>query len=299
MLRIDASLCEMIHASSLEVTYFTTVSVEMFYLPVQAGETGAIEVTWLNSGTDQRALVAATIEGATNLEVARVSTDGSPQQDDRVGPNLAQMQLDSTQDSALLSALTVFGSGVPEIVGPDHMLDDHPTVPESTFHEMKFQAGHIAANGPGTHTFGFQNTNALGYMDYAMIVTSFTQVPEPGFAAAATRWKRDARKRRAPNASFATCEMAVRALFGLTEAASRPEHAWSTRPEIHPNSSTSCFSGARDEGQPPGALALGRCRVRARRAGNAPRRAAPPHVRIWWRRRRGRPGERRVLDGRA
>ena len=175
---------EMIHASSLEVTYFTTVSVEMFYLPVQAGETGAIEVTWLNSGTDQRALVAATIEGATNLEVARVSTDGSPQQDDRVGPNLAQMQLDSTQDSALLSALTVFGSGVPEIVGPDHMLDDHPTVPESTFHEMKFQAGHIAANGPGTHTFGFQNTNALGYMDYAMIVASFTQVPEPGFAAA-------------------------------------------------------------------------------------------------------------------
>ena len=175
---------EMIHASSLEVTYFTTVSVEMFYLPVQAGETGAIDVTWLNIGTDQRALVAATVEGATNLEVARVSTDGSPQQDDRVGPNLAQMQLDLTQDSALLSALTVFGSGVPEIVGPDHILDDHPTVPESTFHEMKFQAGHVAANGPGTHTIGFQNTNALGYMDYAMIVASFTQVPEPGFAAA-------------------------------------------------------------------------------------------------------------------
>ena len=64
------------------------------------------------------------------------------------------------------------------------MLDDHPTVPESTFHEMKFQAGHVEADGPGSHTIGFQNTNPLGYMDYAMIVASFTQVPEPGFAAA-------------------------------------------------------------------------------------------------------------------
>lgn len=47
---------------------------------------------------------------------------------------------------------------------------------------MKFQAGHVEAPGASTHTIGYRNTNALGFMDYAMIVASFTAVPEPGFA---------------------------------------------------------------------------------------------------------------------
>ncbi|MGB0620925.1 MAG: hypothetical protein ACPGVZ_15810 [Myxococcota bacterium] len=173
---------EMIHASSLEVTYLTTIAVEMFYLPVEAGEVGDIAVTWRRNGTDQRALVAATVAGASDLEIARVWTDGSPQGNGRIGPNVAEIQMNATGASALLSAFTAFGNGVPEITGPDHVLDDHPTVPESTFHEMKFQAGHVEAPGASAHTIGFRNTNALGFMDYAMIVASFTAVPEPGFA---------------------------------------------------------------------------------------------------------------------
>lgn len=120
---------EMIHASSLEVTYSTTIAVEMFYLPVEAGEIGDIAVTWRRSGTDQRALVAATVAGASDLEIARVWTDGSRQGNGRIGPNVAEIQMNATGASALLSAFTAFGNGVPEIIGLDHVLDDHPTVP--------------------------------------------------------------------------------------------------------------------------------------------------------------------------
>jgi len=170
---------QMIHAASMEVTYFTTLSVEMFYLPVVAGESGAIDVVWGHSGTDQRGLVAATLEDATDLEFARVFTDGLVQQDGRTGPNLAQVDVASTRESVLLSAFTVLGSGIPEIVGARHALDGYPTVPESAFHDMKLQAGHMIATGAGNQRLGYRNTNPRGYMDYAMIVTSFTRVPEP------------------------------------------------------------------------------------------------------------------------
>lgn len=170
---------EMIHAASMDVTYFTTLAVEMFYLPVTAGESGAIDVVWARSGTDQRGLVAATVEGATDLEFARVYTDGSVQQNGRIGPHRAQVDVAATRDSALLSAFTVLGAGIPAIVGGNHVLDGYPTVPETDFHDMKFLAGHVSSPGARAYSLGYRNTRATGYMDYAMIVASFTRVPEP------------------------------------------------------------------------------------------------------------------------
>ncbi|MEM9174489.1 MAG: hypothetical protein AAGC67_04585 [Myxococcota bacterium] len=203
---------EMIHASSLEVSYFATLSAELFYLPVAAGASGPIEVAWSHDGTDQRALIAATVEGATDLAFARVYTGGEVRQDGRTGPNTAAATISSGGPAAILSAVTVFGSGIPESLGGTHVLDAHPTVPESRFHEVKVQGGHVLTTGPGDHTVGFQNTRPTGYMDYAMVVASFTRVPEPslgtgllfGALALATRGRRAQGKNAASFGSVAS-----------------------------------------------------------------------------------------------
>ena len=173
----------MIHAASTEVTYFATLSVEIFYLPVASGDAGAITVTYDSAGTDQRGLIAATIEGATALRTTRLFTDGAVAQEGRTGPNLATGRLATQGASVLLSAITVFGRGIPEAAGEGHVLDAHPTQPEIEFHEVKFQGGHRSAPNPASTSLGFRNTNPRGFMDYAMAVASFSAVPEPAFGA--------------------------------------------------------------------------------------------------------------------
>ncbi|MGB0619537.1 MAG: DUF4215 domain-containing protein [Myxococcota bacterium] len=158
---------EMIHVSSVEVTYSTTTSVEMFYLPVTAGESGAIVVDYVRPGTDQRGMVVSTLTGVDTIELFQNSNGG--------GPNLAQDTVTTTRaNSVILSAFTDFGDGIPEEVGTAHVLDGYPTVPETDYHEMKLQTGHVDASSPGDYTLGFQNTRATGYMDYALILAVFS-----------------------------------------------------------------------------------------------------------------------------
>ena len=158
---------EMIHISSVEVTYATTISVEMFYLPVSAGDAGPIVVDYVRSGTDQRGMVVATLTGVDTVELFQNSNGG--------GPNLAQDTITTTRaDALVLSAFTDFGDGIPEEVGTGHVLDGYPTVPETDYHEMKLQAGHVEAASPGDYTLGYQNTRATGYMDFALILAVFS-----------------------------------------------------------------------------------------------------------------------------
>ena len=158
---------EMIHLSSLEVTHATTISVEMFYLPVTAGDSGAIVVDYGFTGTDQKALVASTLVGVDTIETLQSSNAG--------GPNLAEDTITTTRpDSLILSVFTAYGSGITEEVGVSHVLDAFPTVPETDFHEMKMQTGHINATAPGSFTLGYQNTRASGYMDHVMLLAVFS-----------------------------------------------------------------------------------------------------------------------------
>ncbi len=158
---------EMIHISSVEVTHARTISVEMFYLPVTAGRSGAIVVDYDFSGTDQKALVASTLVGVDTVETIQSSNAG--------GPNLAEDTIATTRgDSLILSVFTAFGSGITEEVGVDHVLDAFPTVPDADFHEMKMQAGHVNATAPGSFTLGYQNTRASGYMDHVMMLAVFS-----------------------------------------------------------------------------------------------------------------------------
>lgn len=158
---------EMIHLSSLEVTHARTISVEMFYLPVTAGDSGEIVVDYGFAGTDQKALVASTLVGVDTIETLQSSNAG--------GPNLAEDTITTTRpDSLVLSVFTAFGSGITEEVGVSHVLDAFPTVPETDFHEMKMQTGHIDATAPGSFTLGYQNTRASGYMDHVMLLAVFS-----------------------------------------------------------------------------------------------------------------------------
>ena len=161
---------QMIHISSVEVTYATTISVEMFYLPVTAGDSGAIVVDYDFSGTDQKALVASTLVGVDTIETLQSTNAG--------GPNLAEDTITTTRpDSLVLSVFTTYGNGITEEVGVGHVLDAFPTVPEADFHEMKMQTGHVDATVPGSFTLGYQNTRASGYMDHVMLLAVFSSTP--------------------------------------------------------------------------------------------------------------------------
>lgn len=166
---------EMIHAASTDVTYFATISVEMFYLPVRAGQSGAIQVDYGFDGTDAKGLIASTLVGVDRIARVQTLTDGAVEQDGRTGPNLAQYAMRTTGDGVVVSAFTDFGSGIPEAVGSGHALDGYPTVPESVFHELKVMGGHVIAPAAGDYTLGFRNTNPAGFMDYAMIVATFAR----------------------------------------------------------------------------------------------------------------------------
>jgi len=164
---------QMMHVSSMEVTYFDTLSTEMFYLPVLAGESGAIAIDYGFSGTDEKGLIAATLVGVTRLASVQTYTDGEVTQANRIGPNLAQAAFATPASGVVMSGVTILGAGIPAIVGAGHDLDGYPTVPESDYHQSKVLAGHVLAPSPGTYTLGYQNTRPTGYMDYAMIIASF------------------------------------------------------------------------------------------------------------------------------
>lgn len=166
---------DMIHVSSLEVSYSTSISVEMYYLPVAAGESGAIEVDYGFTGTDGKAIIAATLLGVDRLERVQTFTDGETFSEGRSGPNLAEYSLSTSNESVILSVLTDHGRGIPAETGLGHLLDAHPTVPEAVFHETKVMAGHVTAPLPGDYSLGYRNTDPLGYMDYVMIVAAFSQ----------------------------------------------------------------------------------------------------------------------------
>ena len=165
---------DMVHVTSLEVSYFTTVSVEMFYLPVVSGQSGAIEVDYGFTGTDAKAMIAATLPGVDRLDRVQTYTDGESFSDGRTGPNIAEGFYSVSNASVILSVLTDHGRGIPAESGLGHLLDSHPTVPESAFHESKVLAGHVLASQPGSHTLGYRNTDPLGHMDYVMIIASFS-----------------------------------------------------------------------------------------------------------------------------
>lgn len=164
---------EMLHASSLEATYAATLSAEIFYLPVQAGQAGPIVATYLAPGTDAKSLVAVTLPGEHALAETQSETAG--------GPNLAELEISAAADAVVLSSITIHGNGIPAISGAGHTLDGYPTVPETIFHEMKHLGGHLAPGASGGHTVSYQNTRPTGWMDYALIAAAFTPVPEPGF----------------------------------------------------------------------------------------------------------------------
>ena len=164
---------QMMHVSSMEVTYFSTLSSEMFYLPVLAGESGAIEIDYGFSGTDEKGMIAATLTGVTRLASVQTYTDGEVTQANRVGPNLAQAAFTTPTTGVVMSGVTILGAGIPTIVGAGHALDGYPTVPEADYHQSKVLAGHVLAPSAGIHTIGYQNTRPTGYMDYVMIIAAF------------------------------------------------------------------------------------------------------------------------------
>lgn len=165
---------DMIHVSSMEVTYWATMSVEMFYLPVRSGDSGAIEVDYGFAGTDEKGIIAATLPGADAVVAVQTYTGGEVNQDGRTGPNLVQPAFASPEASVVLTAFTDVGSGIPTVVGAGHVMDAHPTVPESVFHETKVMAGHAIAPAAGTTAIGYRNTFSSGFMDYVMIVAAFS-----------------------------------------------------------------------------------------------------------------------------
>jgi hypothetical protein len=49
---------------------------------------------------------------------------------------------------------------------------------------MKHLGGQLDPLAFGDHTLSYRNTRASGWMNYALIATSFTPVPEPGLGVA-------------------------------------------------------------------------------------------------------------------
>lgn len=177
----------LIRVSSMDATYFASISVEMYYLPVTYGQSGAIEVDYGFSGTDGKAIIAATLVGVDTLDRVQTFTDGETFSEGRTGPNLAQYSLSAASESVILSVFTDHGRGIPAETGVGHILDAHPTVPEADFHETKVLAGHVMAAGPGDYPLGYRNTDGLGHMDYVMILAAFSSssavaVPSGGLA---------------------------------------------------------------------------------------------------------------------
>jgi len=168
---------EMMEAASSEVLFFPwTVSSEVRYLDVEEGESGPIVVRYGHSGTDGKSVIAATIAGEYVFDSAAIET--------AEGPNLAPVEVSASPGDVVFTTITVHGNGIPEIAGPAHVLDGYPTVPESAFHEMKHLGGQLDPLAFGDHTLSYRNTRASGWMNYALIATSFTPVPEPGLGVA-------------------------------------------------------------------------------------------------------------------
>jgi len=162
---------------ALYLPYEFETSVAMYTLPVLAGDSGDVVLSYASSGTDHRGMTVATMEGVEGLEA--VSTEFAE------GPNLAATTIDTGQTGSLVvSAFATHSRGIPEEWGAGHVLDGYPTQPEVVYHQMKFLAGSIEAGAPGPYTLGFQNTRPDGYQDFGLIVASFTAAPEPGFGVA-------------------------------------------------------------------------------------------------------------------
>ena len=170
---------EMVRVAALGASYFTSISAEMYYLPVAASDSGSIEVDYGFSGTDGKAIIAATLLGVDTFDHMKTYTDGETFSEGRTGPNLAEFPNPASQDSVILSVFTDHGRGIPAETGVGHVLDAHPTTPESVFHETKVLAGHVMTPLPGTYSLGFRNTDPLGHMDYVMIVAAFSSSSSP------------------------------------------------------------------------------------------------------------------------
>jgi hypothetical protein len=156
---------EMIELESFQTNYNVALTVGFYYLDVTAGDVGDIVVTYLSNGTDQKAITASTLVGMDSFG-ENVLTSAN-------GPNLALGTIFG--EDLVLSAAMMYGSGIPE--ERFHVLDSYDTVPETLFHEMKFQTGSLEMLVPNTNvTLGYENTRETGYMEHAMILVS---VPEP------------------------------------------------------------------------------------------------------------------------
>ena len=156
---------EMIELESVQTNYNVALAVGVYYLDVMAGDVGDVVVTYLSTGTDQKAITVSTLVGMDAFgEIVVTSANG---------PNLALGTIFG--EDLVLSAAMMYGSGIPE--ERFHTLDSYDTVPETLFHEMKFQTGSLEMLVPNTNvTLGFENTRETGYMEHAMILVS---VPEP------------------------------------------------------------------------------------------------------------------------
>ena len=155
--------------ASMSQPYWLTISADMYWLPVTAGQSGTIE--WNYSSNVQRmGLIAMTLSGVDQLGNVQTFTVG---QSTVGGPNLAEHQLTTTEDSIILSGFTSNGAGPSALTGPGHILDAFPTVPITDFHSTRVYGGHVIS-GPGTHTLGFQNTEAIsGWFHYILILAEF------------------------------------------------------------------------------------------------------------------------------
>ena len=120
----------------------------MYFLPVTAGQTGSIQVTF-PADARRVSMTAATIPGATSMvgsQTALANTTPSP-----LGLSTT---ISLTAQSTVITLLSSSAAIDSIVTGTGHTLVSNPTQPLEEFHDARSYTGQ-ASLAPGSHTLGY------------------------------------------------------------------------------------------------------------------------------------------------
>ncbi len=141
------NLILMAHAQTT-IARLRIVHGAMYYLPVTAGQSGDIQITY-PANANRASLSAVTVAGATSMvgvQTALANVSPSPLTVDmRVAVSAPAMVITLLSSSAQIDSV---------VTGTGHIEDSNPTLPLLSFHDGRTYTGH-AAVGTGTHTVGY------------------------------------------------------------------------------------------------------------------------------------------------
>ena len=141
------NLILMAHAQTT-IARLRIVHGAMYYLPVTAGQSGSIRITY-PADARRASLSAVTVAGATSMvgvQTALANVSPSP-----LGLDVRVVLTAPAMVITLLSSSADIDSVV---TGTAHFEDSNPTLPLDSFHDGRTYTGH-AAVGTGTHTLGY------------------------------------------------------------------------------------------------------------------------------------------------